>query len=130
VRFSLLLYPCCASRCEQSRAPHALFDAGIGLVQPPLHDLTRDEKGDFRLYGPTAFAVAYDRAAHNFYELCEAVWDHWMRLQQACPGLDPDNVYYWIDVLAMSPADLCKPVSACGEQLQRVRWPSGTPRPG
>lgn len=89
-------------------------------MQPSLQELTSDEKGSFALYGPTTFIVAYDSSSASFYEVCEAIWAHWMRLLQAQPDLDADSVFYWIDILAMSPDDLAKPLCASGEQLQQV----------
>lgn len=89
-------------------------------MQPSLSELGTDEKGSFAVYGPTAFVVAYDSSSASFYEVCEAVWVHWMRLLHEQPGLDPDSVFYWIDIFALSPDGLSKPLCASGDQLQQV----------
>lgn len=45
---------------------------------------------------------------------------HWMQLLHEQPGLEPDSVFYWIDIFALSPDGLSKPLCASGEQLQQV----------
>ena len=100
-----------------------MIEAALDLwiyMQPTLAELTTDEKGPFALYGPTAFLVAYDTGNCSFYEVCEAVWLHWMQLQQEHPGLDADSIFYWIDIFAMSPDELSRPLCAFGDQLQQV----------
>eukprot|EP00892_Ulva_mutabilis_P007108 jgi/Ulvmu1/476/UM001_0484.1 len=88
--------------------------------RPTLAELTTDEKGSFPLYGPTAFVVVYDASSANFYEVCEAVWVHWMRLQQEQPGLDADSIFYWIDIFAMSPDERSRPLCMFGDKLLQV----------
>lgn len=80
-------------------------------MQPAVQDLAVDERGRFAVYGPASFVVVYDRSKHNFYELCEAIWAHWMRLQQEHPEMDPQQVFYWLDIFAMPPEDLKQPLS-------------------
>jgi hypothetical protein len=74
--------------------------------------MAADEHGSFAIYGPATFVVAFDRSQHNFYEICEAIWAHWMQLQQCNTNLDANNVFYWIDLFAMSPEEASKPLSS------------------
>lgn len=70
-----------------------------------------DEHGQFAIYGPATFVVVFDRSQHHFYENCEAIWAHWMQLQHKNPELDARNVFYWIDMFAMSPDESHKPLA-------------------
>jgi hypothetical protein len=92
-------------------------------MQPTLTDFTTDERGRFPMYGDVSFLVHYSRHKHCFFEVCEAVWAHWMRVQQEHPELDRDRIFYWIDIFALSQNQLAKPVSqfAEGGQLEAVR---------
>lgn len=80
------------------------------IMQPATQDMACDEHGKFPIYGKATFVVAFDRAQHHFYEVCEAIWAHWMQLQHENPDLDADNVFYWLDVFAFSPEEARKPL--------------------
>jgi hypothetical protein len=94
-------------------------------LQPAMQELAADERGRFAIYGPAAYIVVYNRT-HNFFEICEAIWAHWMRMQQERPDIDPDQIFYWIDIFALAPEDLSKPLSDYAqhghlEQVLRLR---------
>jgi hypothetical protein len=75
-----------------------------------VQDMAVDEHGSFAIYGPATFVVVFDRAHHHFYEICEAIWAHWMQLQHGNPNLDASSVFYWIDLFAMSPEEASQPL--------------------
>lgn len=92
-------------------------------MQPKLADLHTDERGRFSIYGPASFVVSYNRTQNSIYELSEAVWAHWSRLRQERPELGDDDVFYWIDLFALPPAQLAGPLSTAagtGGRLEQV----------
>jgi hypothetical protein len=94
------------------------FPAGTdvtAVLQPQMEDLRTDERGSFAVYGPATFVVSYVRSQCSFYELCEAVWGHWMRWQHQNPACDSNAVFYWIDLFALPYANLSKPLSTAAE---------------
>lgn len=80
-------------------------------VQPRIQELASDERGPFHIYGQTTFVVTYVRAKQSLYEVCEAVWGHWMRWQKRNPHADPDSVFYWLDIFAIPAQSLARPLS-------------------
>lgn len=67
--------------------------------------------------------MQYRRGADSFYELCEAIWAHWMQLQDEQPGMDADSVFYWIDIFAVPPKAVAEPLGALAQDgsLEQVR---------
>jgi hypothetical protein len=92
-------------------------------MQPTTEDLASDGSHRFPIYGPASYLVQYDSSQGSFYSLCEAIWSHWMRVQQEQPDLDPDSIFYWIDLFAMSASELAKPMcqQEHAQDLQAVR---------
>lgn len=92
-------------------------------MQPRIQELAVDERGPFYIYGQTTFVVTYVRGRQSLYEVCEAVWGHWMRWQKRNPSLDPDSVFYWLDVFAVPAASLAQPLHAVADNgaLEKVR---------
>jgi hypothetical protein len=115
--------------------PHSLPSQVIlsdqNTLQPKLSDLCTDEKGRFPIYGPASYVVAYNRDKNSFYEVCEAIWAHWMRIQHEQLALGADDVFYWIDVFAVPHKDVSQPVAAVAEDggLEKVRPASSFLRP-
>lgn len=94
-------------------------------MQPTVDDLATEGGKRFPIYGPATYVVLYNSNQGTFYSLCEAIWSHWMRIQQEQPDVDPDSVFYWIDLFAVSVAELAKPMSQQehAQDMQAVRAP-------
>ena len=92
------------------------------IMQPATQDMACDEHGKFPIYGNATFVVVFDRAQHHFYEVCEAIWAHWMQLQHDNPDVDANSVFYWMDVFAMSHEEAHKPLQLESVEKVRTAW--------
>lgn len=90
-----------------------------------MDELASDGADKFPVYGPSTYMVLYDGTQGSFYSLCEAIWSHWMRVQQEQPDVDPDSIFYWIDLFALSATEYAKPM--CEQEhmqdMEAVRIP-------